>query len=212
MRAPQGLILSLNSNAVTWEAPYGIEAADILAILLVLAFACLGGVFMPLQVAEYWVQQEAMAAFVARHPIIPKLVVAPLFDFAEHVRIINAIAGGMFAVSIELLLIKFQKPLARLVNAHFLPKMPRSALPSELRAIRQTLEHLAETRTVSQSRPDRVHENVIGLTPADLRASAERCFRLAQGAVGRSLAEELETLGRDFEEEARLLERRTDVT
>jgi hypothetical protein len=35
---------------------------------------------------------------------------------------------------------------------------------------------------------------------------AERCFRLAKGAVGPRLADELETLGHDFEREARIIE------
>jgi len=197
---------------VTWEAPRGIDAADVLAILLVLAFACLGGIFTPLQVAEYWAQQDAMAAFIARHPILLQHIVEPLFDFAGRTRIINTIAGGIFAIFLEVLMIKFQKPLAHLLLTRFLPQIPSADLRSELGAIRWTLEQLAETRPAPQSRPDRMHENAVGLTPEDLRASAERCFRLAQGAVGRSLAEELEALGRDFEVEARLLERRTDVT
>jgi hypothetical protein len=39
-----------------------------------------------------------------------------------------------------------------------------------------------------------------------LLSQAERCFRLAGGAAGRRLADELEALGRDFEQEARRLE------
>jgi hypothetical protein len=39
-----------------------------------------------------------------------------------------------------------------------------------------------------------------------LLAQAERCFRLAGGSVGPRLAEELEALGHDFEQEARRLE------
>jgi hypothetical protein len=35
---------------------------------------------------------------------------------------------------------------------------------------------------------------------------AERCFRLAKGAVGPRLADELETIGHDFEREARIIE------
>jgi hypothetical protein len=192
-----------------WEAPRGIDAADILAILFVLAFACLGGVLTPLQVAEYWDQQYAMADFVARHPVISKIVVEPLFDFNGRIRFINAIACGICALSGELLLIRIQHPLARLVNACFLPHAPSSTFPNELRAIRHTLEDLAETRPPPPPRPGRAYET---LNSADLRASAERCFRLAQGAVGRRLAEELENIGLDFEEEARRLERRTHLT
>ena len=39
-----------------------------------------------------------------------------------------------------------------------------------------------------------------------LLSQAERCFRLAGGAAGRRLADELEALDRDFEQEARRLE------
>ena len=39
-----------------------------------------------------------------------------------------------------------------------------------------------------------------------LRSQAARCFRLAGGAAGPRLADELEALGRDFEQEARRLE------
>jgi hypothetical protein len=39
-----------------------------------------------------------------------------------------------------------------------------------------------------------------------LRVEAERCFRLARGPVGLLLADELEALGRAFEEEARGIE------
>jgi hypothetical protein len=194
------------------EAPRGIDAADILAILFVLAFACLGAVLTPLQVAEYWAQQHTMADFAARHTIIRKIVVEPLFNFAGHIRFINAIAGGVFALSVELLLVWVHRPLAHLVNACFLSHSPSSTLSNELRATTQTLEDLAEIRPPAPLRPGRVHEYDVILTPADLRASAERCFRLARGAVSRSLAEELENLGQDFEEEARRLEARTHFT
>jgi hypothetical protein len=39
-----------------------------------------------------------------------------------------------------------------------------------------------------------------------LLSQAERCFRLAGGAASPRLADELEALGRDFEQEARRLE------
>jgi hypothetical protein len=40
------------------------------------------------------------------------------------------------------------------------------------------------------------------LGPDYLREQAERCFRLASGVVGTTLAGELEALGRKFEDEA----------
>jgi hypothetical protein len=39
-----------------------------------------------------------------------------------------------------------------------------------------------------------------------LYAQAERCFRLATGTTGLRLADELEALGRTFEQEAREIE------
>ena len=39
-----------------------------------------------------------------------------------------------------------------------------------------------------------------------LHAQAERCFRLATGTTGLRLADELEALGRTFEQEAREIE------
>jgi hypothetical protein len=39
-----------------------------------------------------------------------------------------------------------------------------------------------------------------------LHVQAERCFRLARGPAGPRLADELESLGRAFEQEARELE------
>jgi hypothetical protein len=44
------------------------------------------------------------------------------------------------------------------------------------------------------------------LRPDELRAEADRCFRLARGVTGTSLAKELEALGRKFEYEAKDLE------
>jgi hypothetical protein len=41
-----------------------------------------------------------------------------------------------------------------------------------------------------------------------LRAQAERCFRLARGAVGPRLADELEGLGRSLKQEATEVEER----
>jgi len=39
-----------------------------------------------------------------------------------------------------------------------------------------------------------------------LRSEAERCFRLAHGTAGASLADELEAIGQALEREAELLE------
>ena len=41
-----------------------------------------------------------------------------------------------------------------------------------------------------------------------LRAEAARCFRLARGPASRTLADELDALGRAFEQEAREVEAR----
>ncbi len=201
-------MLKTNSNAAVWRPPRSIDATDVLGILFVFAFVCLGAILTPLQVAEYRGEQAAIAAFTARQTLAPVLV-EPLFNFADHVRFINGVAGGIFSLSIELLLIWWRRPVARLVNACFLPRIPSAAITNELRAIRQTLERLADTRPTLSPRANRsiVYTDEVGLGPAELRASAERCFRLAQGAVSLRLAEELERLGQDFEHEARRLER-----
>lgn len=44
------------------------------------------------------------------------------------------------------------------------------------------------------------------LPPQKLRAEAERCFRLAHGIADAKLSDELEAIGRDFEDEAEQLE------
>lgn len=44
------------------------------------------------------------------------------------------------------------------------------------------------------------------LAPRQLRAEAERCFRLAHGIADAKLSDELEAIGHDFEHEADELE------
>jgi len=97
------------------------------------------------------------------------------------------------------------------------PDPSHPEIVDELRAIRQNLTRVADAHQRSGSRPlliDLTPDQMSSvpaleddLGPAQLRASAEACFRLSQGAVSRSLAEELEALGRAFAREADELER-----
>ena len=45
---------------------------------------------------------------------------------------------------------------------------------------------------------------------AELQANAHRCARIAQGSTSMQVAEELETIGRSFEQDANLLARKME--
>jgi hypothetical protein len=159
------------SNAERWEAPRRVDAADWLALLIILALICVGAIITPLNVAEYRWGQE----------------------------FISGVAGSLFVLSVEMLLIWRAPSVARLVNAFFSPLVPStvsSKIIIELRTARETVKRHANTRQSCQS-----------LELGRLRASAERCFSLAERAISQSLANELEALGRDFEREAQEIER-----
>jgi hypothetical protein len=191
-----------HSNVAGWEAPRRVETADWLALLIVFAFICVGAIVTLLQVIEYRWEQEAISVYNARQ--IPALTpIQPMFDFEGNKRFINGVAGSLFVLSVEMLLIWRAPTVARLVNAYFSPLAP-SAVSSkiiiELPAIRETVDRLANTRPSPQS-----------AELGRLRASAERCFSLAEGTISQSLTKELQALGQNFEREAQELERQNHL-
>jgi hypothetical protein len=188
---------------------------EALGLLIVIGCACLGAIVTPLQVAQRRWEETAKTEFYARMP--PPVVIEPLFDFIGHERFINGVAGGLFSFGVEMILVAWSRAVARLVDTRLLGvDRAHAEVAQELRAIRQNLSRSADAR----QRP-RPLQPVLDLTPGArspaaledgagperLRASAEACFRLARGAVSRSLAEELEALGRDFVREAEELEK-----
>lgn len=210
------LIRRINSDRSSAIPVRKFDRVDALGLLVVVGCACLGAVVTPLQVAQYRWQQTARMEFDARMP--PPVVIKPLFDFVGRERIINGVAGGLVSFGIEMILISWSRAVARLVDKRLLGiDRAHAEVTQELRVIRQDLARLSGAR--QQRRPSPVIDQVpvaarVGpaaaeddLGPQHLRTSAEACFRLAQGAVSRSLAEELEALGRAFEREAAELEK-----
>jgi hypothetical protein len=207
------LIHRINSQKSPVRRLRRFDWVDALGLFTVIGCACLGAIVTPLQVAQHRWEQAAKQEFYARtpHPV----VVPPLFDFPGRERFINGVAGGLFSLVVEMILIASSRAVARVVDTRLVGvDRGQAEVARELQAIRQNLNRLADTR---QRPPQLIEPTPIpshSPPPAEedvgaehLRASAEACFRLAQGAVSRSLAEELEALGREFEREAAELEK-----
>jgi len=210
------LIRRINSQTSSVKPARKFDTVDALGLLTVIGCACLGAIVTPLQVAHYRWEQAAKAEFYARTP--SPIVLQPLFDFVGRERFINGVAGGVFSFGVEMILIAYSRAVARLVDTRLLGiDRPHAEITHELQAIRQNLTRLADPRQrprpppavkdLTPERPASLPATEQGVGPEDLRASAETCFRLAQGAVSLSLAEELEALGRAFEREAEELEK-----
>lgn len=210
------LIRRINSQTSSVEPVRKFDTVDALGLLVVIGCACLGAIVTPLQVAQYRWEQTAKTEFDARMP--SPLVMEPLFDFVGHERFINGVAGGLFSFGVEMILIAWSRTVARLVDTRLVGvDRAHAEITHELQAIRQNLARLADPRQrprpppaiidLTPERPPSLPAAEQGVGPEDLRASAETCFRLAQGAVSLSLAEELEALGRAFEREAEELEK-----
>ena len=210
------LIRRINSQNTSVKPVRKFDRVDAMGLLIVIGCACLGAVVTPLQVAQYRWEQTAKLEFYARMPA--PVVIEPLFDFVGHERFINALAGGLFSLGIEMVLIAWSRAVARLVDRRFVGiDRVQAEVTDELRAIRRNLSRLADARQrprplpplidLTPEGPPSAQAGEEGVGSGQLRASAEACYRLARGAVSRSLAEELEALGREFEREAEELEK-----
>lgn len=209
------LIRRINSGRSSVIPVRKFDRVDALGLLVVLGCVCLGAIVTPLQVAQYRWEQTARMEFAARMP--PPVVIQPLFDFVGRERIINGVAGGLVSFGIEMILISWSRAVARLVDKRLLGiDSAHAEVTHELRVIRRDLARLSDARQRRRPPPviDQVPKAPRAAPAAEddigaehLRTSAEACFRLAQGAVSRSLAEELEALGRAFEREAAELEK-----
>lgn len=188
------LIPGSRSSATALARSRAIDGTDLfLAVTFIIVCVALGSLLVPLQISQYRWEQAARAAFDARQTEVVAPL-QPLFDFAAHERFINGVAGGLFAVTVELLLLANACSLTRLIR-HWVPSYePSAQVANELRAIRRTVERLAEHRRAPSSVPSEDSQR--------LRASADACFRISRGAVSRYLAQELEELGETLRREA----------
>lgn len=211
------LVPRINSHRSFARPLRKFDMVDAFGLLIVLGCACLGAIVTPLQVAQYRWEQTAKMEFYARMPA--PAAMEPLFDFIGHERFINGVAGGLVSFGVEMILIAWSRAVARLIDTRIVGiDRAHAEVTYELRAIRQNLTRLADARRqrprpppplidLASEPPAAPSAAEEGVGPEHLRTSAEACFRLAQGAVSRSLAEELEALGRAFEREAEELEK-----
>lgn len=180
-----GLWLARTAKAAVLRPPRRVEGSDWLAILILLLVAALTAYTSSLRIEQDRWEQAALAAFNERVIKAPDM---PIFDFAAREKMAADLAGCAFIIALELLLVSTISLLREFTV------WPTAALPISARVGR-----LADRWRGARAppRPD----------PAHLRADAERCFRLAQGAVSAGLAKELEALGRALECEALEIER-----
>jgi hypothetical protein len=207
----------------TSQPPCGIDFADLLAGFFVLVSACMAIILLSQQITEFKWEQAARAAFYARMPA--PVYIAASVNLAGREQLINEVALTILTLIIEVLLIWQVRSRVWRVQAWLSPARGSIAsyVSGELQAIRQSAGRLAEFRQggpPSEFR-DLAHSDVNlhyfdeqsleyrefdNFGSQELRARAEACFRLARGAVSRSLAEELEVLGEGFLRDADELE------
>jgi hypothetical protein len=173
-------------RAAAPRRPRAVEATDWVAVVFLLAIACLAAYTTVLRIEQRRWEEAALAAFTARVGQVPDV---PLFDRAAREKVMADTAGCISILLGELLLIGMVPRIGDLAALRPRPLPPPGR-------VQRLIERWHGPR------PRR------GLTPAELRADAERCFRLAQGAVSADLARELEALGQALEREAHELDRR----
>lgn len=203
--------------AVPSRPARAIQMVDWLTILFLLAVAGLSALVTSQTTEQYRWEKASIAAFSERHMGTPDVVV---FDRAGREKVVAEVSGCVVILLLEVLLIW----VVPLQANRWREALPASAPnPRHLHANAKRRFQLA--RGIVSPNPtdefeaigrvvDRLGDTRRGTPPCaapsleDLHADAERCFRLAQGAVSFNLATELEALGHAFEHEAHELERR----
>jgi hypothetical protein len=204
------------------------DAADLLALCIVLAFVCSSVITTSLQISEYRWEEAAKIAFYARMPA--PVVIPPLVDFVGRERLLAEAAGSVLIIGVWAILIRWS-----LSGLHPAKRQRQQRLGSatfdaseQLQAIRESVKRGADSwqnplervdfvkrrkRSVPEHRPNRDFHDLgveyVDFTyrgPEELRAAAATSFRLAAGPVSSRLADELEALGETLQREAAAVE------
>jgi hypothetical protein len=202
-----------------------VDAADLLALCIVLAFICSTAITTSLQISEYRWEEAAKIAFYARMPA--PVVIPPLVDFVGRERLLVEMAYSVLIIIVWVMLIR---PVIRLTERQMRSRFGSTTFDASgrLQAIREgvkrradawqsPLEHVASVESrkhsVPKYQPDRdFHDLGVEYVdfaykgPEELRAAAETSFRLATGPVSSRLADELEALGETLQREAEAVE------